>query len=187
MQGHSTAVEQQTAILVALSSGKQNYEKTIEYLDELAFLTETMGVKVKKQFIQRLDRPDTRTFVGKGKLEEIKTFLVAESVNMVIFDDELSPSQVRNLENELNVPIYDRSLLILNIFLQRAKTAQARTQVELARYQYLLPRLTRMWSHLERQRGGTGARGGAGEKEIETDRRVIKDKITLLKEQLKKN
>ncbi|TAH24693.1 MAG: GTPase HflX [Cytophagales bacterium] len=186
MGGYSTSLEQEKAILVALVSGKQSYEQTIEYLDELEFLALTMGVATVKQYIQRLERPDTRTFVGKGKLEEIKTHVIAEQINMVIFDDELSPSQVRNLENELKVPIYDRSLLILNIFLQRAKTAQARTQVELARYQYLLPRLTRMWSHLERQRGGTGTRGGAGEKEIETDRRVIKEKITLLKEQLKK-
>lgn len=186
MSGHETSISQEKAILVALVTGKQTYEKTIEYLDELAFLTSTMGVVTAKQYIQRMDRPDTRTFVGKGKLEEIKTYLIAEQINIVIFDDELTPSQVRNLENELGVPIYDRSLLILNIFLQRAKSSQARTQVELARSQYLLPRLTRMWSHLERQRGGTGTRGGSGEKEIETDRRVIKEKITLLKEQLKK-
>jgi GTP-binding protein HflX len=172
------------AVLVALISQKQTIEKTAEYLEELAFLAETGGIDTVKQFTQRLERPDTRTFVGKGKLEEIKAFINAESVEIVIFDDDLSPSQIKNIENELKCKIYDRSLLILEIFVLRAKTAQARVQVELARYQYLLPRLTNMWTHLERQRGGTGARGGAGEKEIETDKRVIKDKITLLKEKL---
>ena len=186
MDGYETSAAPQRAVIVALVTGKQTYEKTLEYLDELEFLTSTMGVSTAKQYVQRMEHPENRTFVGKGKLEEIKAFVIAEQINMVIFDDELSPSQLRNLENELNVPIYDRNLLILNIFLQRAKSSQARTQVELARYQYLLPRLTRMWTHLERQRGGTGTRGGSGEKEIETDRRVIKEKITLLKEQLKK-
>jgi len=186
MTGHETAAPPERAVIVALVTGKQTYEKTLEYLDELEFLTSTMGVTTAKQYMQRLDHPENRTFVGKGKLEEIKAYVIAEQINMVIFDDELSPSQLRNLENELNVPIYDRNLLILNIFLQRAKSSQARTQVELARYQYLLPRLTRMWTHLERQRGGTGTRGGSGEMEIETDKRVIKEKITLLKEQLKK-
>ncbi len=186
MTGHETAAPPERAVIVALVTGKQTYEKTLEYLDELEFLTSTMGVSTAKQYIQRMEHPENRTFVGKGKLEEIKAYVIAEQINMVIFDDELSPSQLRNLENELNVPIYDRNLLILNIFLQRAKSSQARTQVELARYQYLLPRLTRMWTHLERQRGGTGTRGGSGEMEIETDKRVIKDKITLLKEQLKK-
>ncbi len=172
------------AVLVALISQKQSVEKTSEYLDELAFLAETSGIETVKQFTQRLERPDTRTFVGKGKLEEIKAYLKAQDVGIVIFDDDLSPSQLKNIENELKCKIYDRSLLILEIFLLRAKSAQARTQVELARYQYLLPRLTNMWTHLERQRGGTGARGGSGEKEIETDKRVIKDKITQLKEKL---
>ncbi|HEX8548913.1 MAG TPA: GTPase HflX [Cytophagaceae bacterium] len=186
MTGFDTEAPVETAVLVALVTQKQQVEKTIEYLDELAFLTETWGVKTVQKFMQRLERPDTRTYVGKGKLEEIAAYIKAHNVNMVIFDDELSPSQVRNLEKELEIPILDRSLLILNIFSLRAKTAQARTQVELARLQYMLPRLTKMWSHLERQRGGTGTRGGAGEKEIETDRRIIRDRITLLKEDLKK-
>jgi GTP-binding protein HflX len=172
------------AVLIALISQKQSVEKTTEYLDELAFLAETSGIETAKQFTQRLERPDTRTYVGKGKLEEIKSYLKAEEIDIVVFDDDLSPSQIKNIENELKCKIFDRSLLILEIFVLRAKTAQARTQVELARYQYLLPRLTNMWTHLERQRGGTGTRGGSGEKEIETDKRVIKDKITLLKEKL---
>jgi GTP-binding protein HflX len=172
------------AVLVALISQKQSVEKTEEYLDELAFLAETWGLETAKKFTQRLERPDTRTYVGKGKLEEIKAYLKAQDISVVIFDDDLGPSQIKNIENELKCKIFDRSLLILDIFVIRAKTAQARVQVELARYQYLLPRLTNMWTHLERQRGGTGTRGGSGEKEIETDKRVIKDKITLLKEKL---
>lgn len=183
---NDTEAKQQTAVLVALITQKQSYEKTMEYLEELAFLTETSGVKTLHKFTQRVEHPDHRTFVGKGKLEDIQAYVKAYSVDMVIFDDDLRPSQLRNIENELNCRILDRSLLILNIFLLRAKTSQARTQVELARYQYLLPRLTRMWSHLERQRGGTGTRGGSGEMEIETDRRIIRDKISLLKEDLKK-
>src|SRR5690349_921263 len=181
------------AILVALGNAR-NAEETQEHLDELAFLAETAGIKTEEQFIQNLPHPDVRTFVGKGKLVEIKDFVTANGINHVIFDEDLSPSQLRNLEKELNnkdteapkVRVYDRSLLILNIFLWRAQTAQAKTQVELAMNQYLLPRLTRMWTHLERQRGGTGTRGGAGEKEIETDRRNIKYRITLLKDQLEK-
>ncbi len=186
MKSGSKEVNSKTprAVLVALISQKQSVEKTMEYLDELAFLAETSGVETAKKFTQRLERPDNRTFVGKGKLEEIKAYLKAEDIGIVIFDDDLSPSQIKNIENELKVKILDRSLLILEIFVLRAKTAQARTQVELARYQYLLPRLTNMWTHLERQRGGTGARGGSGEKEIETDKRVIKDKIVVLKEKL---
>jgi GTP-binding protein HflX len=177
-------VKKPRAILVALVSQKQPVEKTQEYLEELAFLAETSGIETVKSFTQRLERPDSRTFIGKGKLEEVNAFIKAEEIDIVVFDDDLSPSQIKNIENELKCKIYDRSLLILEIFLIRAKTAQARTQVELARFQYLLPRLTRMWTHLERQRGGTGTRGGAGEKEIETDKRVIKDKITLLKQKL---
>lgn len=173
------------AVLVALISQKQPAEKTAEYLDELAFLTETSGMEPVKKFTQRLERPDTRTFIGKGKLEEVKAYIKAEDVQVLIFDDDLSPSQIKNIENEVKIKVFDRSLLILEIFLIRAKTAQARTQVELARYEYLLPRLTNMWTHLERQRGGTGTRGGSGEKEIETDKRVIRDKIALLKEKLK--
>ncbi|MBA4056421.1 MAG: GTPase HflX, partial [Marivirga sp.] len=169
-------------------------EVTQEHLDELAFLAETAGIKTIKQFVQNLPHPDSRTFVGKGKLMEIKTFVLAEKVMHVIFDDDLTPSQLRNLEKEFNpgddgelkVRVYDRSLLILDIFLWRAQTAQARTQVELARNQYLLPRLTRLWTHLERQRGGTGTRGGAGEREIETDRRNIRAQISILKDKLEK-
>jgi GTPase len=188
--------ENTTAVLVALGSPR-GMEETQEHLDELAFLAETAGIKTIRQFVQNLPHPDSRSFVGKGKLVEIKEFVHANNVDNVIFDEDLSPSQLRNLERELNpkertddgdkkVRIYDRSLLILDIFLWRAQTAQARTQVELARYQYLLPRLTRMWTHLERQRGGTGTRGGAGEREIETDRRNIRYQITLLKERLEK-
>ncbi len=173
------------AVLVALVSQKQSAEKTAEYLDELAFLTETSGVETVKSFTQRLERPDTRTFIGKGKLEEVKAYIKAQDIQILIFDDDLTPSQIKNVENEVKIKVFDRSLLILEIFLIRAKTAQARTQVELARYEYLLPRLTNMWTHLERQRGGTGTRGGSGEKEIETDKRVIKDKISLLKDKLK--
>jgi GTP-binding protein HflX len=183
---HHTEKKVETAVLVALTTGKQTADKTEEYLHELAFLTETLGVRTLKKFHQRLDNPDPRYFIGKGKMEEVQAYIKAYAVDMVVFDDDLSPSQLRNLENEFNCKIYDRSLLILDIFLQRAQTAQAKTQVELARYQYLLPRLTRMWTHLERQRGGTGTRGGSGEKEIETDRRIIRDQIALLKEKLKK-
>ncbi len=175
-----------SAVLVALISQRQTEIQTNEYLDELAFLAETLGIDTRHTFTQRLDTPDVKTFVGKGKLEEIVTYVKAMDIDMVIFDDDLSPSQLRNLEKQLKVNVFDRSLLILEIFLKRAKTSQAKTQVELARYQYLLPRLTRMWTHLERQRGGTGTRGGAGEKEIETDRRIIREKITILKKKLEK-
>lgn len=184
--------DQNTAILVALGSTR-NAEETQEHLDELAFLAETVGIHTIKKMVQNLATPDARTFIGKGKLAELKEYVHARQVKRVIFDDDLSPSQLRNLERELNpkdkeasVKVYDRSLLILDIFLYRAQTAQARTQVELARNQYLLPRLTRLWTHLERQRGGTGTRGGAGEREIETDRRNIRNQISVLKEQLKK-
>ncbi len=181
---HDTAPRQKTAVLVTLVRQHQPELEVEEHLDELAFLTETLGAKTVYRFKQKMDKPDIRTFVGKGKLEEIQTYVEHFAVDMVIFDDDLSPSQMRNLENELKVKIYDRSLLILDIFLQRAQSAQAKTQVELARFQYLLPRLTNMWTHLERQRGGTGTRGGSGEKEIETDKRDIRAKITLLKEKL---
>jgi GTPase len=180
-------------ILIALGTPR-NIVETQEHLDELSFLAETVGIHTIQQFVQNLTHPDTRFFVGKGKLTEIRDFVVANKVTNVIFDDDLSPSQLRNLEKEFNpkdsetpkIRIYDRSLLILDIFLWRAKTAQAKTQVELARNQYLLPRLTRMWTHLERQRGGTGTRGGAGERELETDRRNIRTQIDILKEKLKK-
>ncbi|MFN6943717.1 MAG: GTPase HflX [Cytophagaceae bacterium] len=178
-------IKEETAVLAGLITQRQNEAKAREYLDELAFLASTAGIKSVYRFYQRLDRPDIRTFVGKGKLEEIKVYIIDHKVDTIIFDDDLSPSQVRNLENELKCKIFDRSLLILQIFLLRAKTSRAKTQVELARYQYLLPRLTRMWTHLERQRGGTGTRGGAGEKEIETDKRIIREQITVLKEKLK--
>ncbi len=181
---YDTAPQQDTAVLVALIRQGQSDHQAQEYLDELAFLTETLGAKTVYRFTQRMEKPDVKTFVGSGKLEEIRAYIIHFEVDMVIFDDDLSPSQMRNLENELKVKVYDRSLLILDIFLNRAKTAQAKTQVELARYQYLLPRLTNMWTHLERQRGGTGTRGGAGEKEIETDKRDIRSKITLLKGKL---
>jgi len=184
--------DKHTAVLVALGDTRQP-EITTEHLDELAFLAETAGIHTVQRMVQNLKLPDSRTFIGKGKVEELKTHLITQKIDTVIFDDDLSPSQLRNLEKELNpkdneqgIKIYDRSLLILDIFLKRAQTAQARTQVELARNQYLLPRLTRLWTHLERQRGGTGTRGGAGEREIETDRRNIRYRITLLKEELEK-
>jgi GTP-binding protein HflX len=181
------------AVLVALKTS-QSTEEIDEHLDELAFLSETLGIHTIHRIVQNLPHPDPRTYLGKGKVAELKDFVVRNKVESVIFDDDLSASQLRNLERELNpkeqedlkVRIYDRSLLILDIFVWRAQTAQAKTQVELARNQYLLPRLTRMWTHLERQRGGTGTRGGAGEKEIETDRRNIKYRITLLKDDLEK-
>lgn len=182
----NTSKKVEQAVLVAVTNAAQNSQKTHDYLDELEFLATTLGIVTKKRFVQRLDKPDIRTFIGKGKLEEVKVFIKTNEINVVIFDDDLSPSQLRNLEKELDCEIYDRSLLILDIFSLRAKTAQAKTQVELARLQYLLPRLTRLWTHLERQRGGTGTRGGAGEKEIETDRRAIRNQITILKEKLAK-
>ncbi|OJV22128.1 MAG: GTPase HflX [Bacteroidetes bacterium 41-46] len=166
---------------------RQNDEerKVYEYLDELAFLAETAGGAAVKTFVQRLDKPNPKTYIGTGKLDEIKAYIKENDIKLVIFDDELSPSQLRNIERELECRILDRTNLILDIFAQRAKTAYAKTQVELAQYQYLLPRLTRMWTHLERQRGGIGMRG-PGESQIETDRRIILDKISRLKEQLKK-
>ncbi len=187
MGGYETRnLTKDKAVLVALINRGQPEDKVVEYLDELAFLAETLDLIVVKSFTQKLDKPDIRSFVGKGKLEEIQTYIKAEEVEVIIFDDDLTPSQLRNLEKDLKVKIYDRSLLILDIFLERAQTAQAKTQVELARSEYLLPRLTRMWTHLERQRGGTGTRGGAGEKEIETDRRMIRNQITVLKKKLEK-
>lgn len=182
----STHKERETAILVGVISQKQSAEQTKEYLDELAFLAETSGVKTLKTFVQRLTFPDQKTFVGKGKLEEIHTWTVINPVDTIIFDDELSPSQVRNLEKVFeNKKVLDRSLLILNIFSQRARTDQAKRQVELAQYKYLLPRLTRMWSHLSKQKGGIGMRG-PGEKELETDKRIVQDRIAFLKDKLDK-
>ena len=174
----------ENAVLVGLITKDQDEEKLTEYMDELEFLAYTAGATVKKRFTQKLSQPDSRTFVGKGKAEEIKLFLEENEIGTIIFDDELSPSQLKNLERELEVKILDRTNLILDIFAQRAQTSYARTQVELAQYEYLLPRLTRMWTHLERQRGGIGMRG-PGETEIETDRRIIRDRISLLKEKLK--
>lgn len=173
------------AIFVSVITPANTEDQVNEYLDELQFLAETAGAVGEKRFVQRVDRPNSKTYVGTGKLEEIKAYIVENEIGLVIFDDELSPSQLRNLERELECRILDRTNLILDIFAQRAKTAYAKTQVELAQYQYLLPRLTRMWTHLERQRGGIGMRG-PGESQIETDRRIILDKISRLKEQLKK-
>ena len=173
----------QTAVLVAVMNDRQDETQVTEYLDELEFLAETAGVRTLKRFVQRLANPNSRTFVGEGKLAEIAAYVEETEVD---FDDELSPSQIRNLDKVFSRKIYDRTSLILEIFAQRATTAYAKTQVELAQCQYLLPRLTGMWTHLERQRGGTGTRGGAGEREIETDRRIVRDRISRLKEQLKK-
>ena len=182
---YSTIPKQETAVLVALVNHRQSAEQTREYLDELAFLAETSGAKTMATFTQKFEKPDVKTFVGKGKLEEINAYVKSNEVDMVIFDDDLSPSQVRNLEKVLGVKILDRSLLILNIFSLRAKTAQAKTQVELAQYQYLLPRLTNMWTHLSKQKGGIGMKG-PGETELETDRRIVRDKIALLGKKLDK-
>ena len=173
------------AILVGIIYPGQEESEVADYLDELTFLTETAGALPVKRFIQRLDVPNPRTFVGEGKIEEIGSFVGENGIDIAIFDDELLPSQLRNIENALGCRILDRTNLILDIFARRARTSYARTQVELAQYQYLLPRLTRMWTHLERQRGGIGLRG-PGETEIETDRRIIRDKILKLKTQLKK-
>jgi GTP-binding protein HflX len=181
----STKKRKETAVLVALISQGQPAYKVEEYLDELAFLAETSGAITKKKFTQKLDKPDVAFFVGKGKLEEIQEYVQSHEIDMVIFDDDLSPSQVRNIENKLKCKILDRSLLILNIFSIRAKTAQAKSQVELAQYQYILPRLTKMWSHLSKQKGGIGMRG-PGEKELETDRRIVRDKIALFNQKLEK-
>ncbi|MDI3318754.1 GTPase HflX [Pinibacter soli] len=175
--------QEERAVLVGLVYKEQTEFQVQEYLDELAFLAETAGAIAVKRFTQKLAHPDSRTFVGKGKLEEIKDYITSRGVTLAIFDDELTGSQITNIEKELKVKTIDRSDLILDIFARRAKTAQAKTQVELAQYQYLLPRLKGMWSHLERQGGGIGTRG-PGETEIETDRRIVKDKITLLKKRL---
>lgn len=170
----------ETAILVGVITQKQTEDKAIEYLDELEFLAHTAGAVTKKRFLQKLEYPHPRTYVGAGKVEEIAEYIRVSGVNVVIFDDELSPSQLRNLENILDCKVLDRTNLILDIFAARAQTAHAKTQVELAQYQYLLPRLTRMWTHLSRQKGGIGMRG-PGETEIETDRRIIREKIAKLK------
>ncbi len=174
---------QERAVLVGIATGGVGVEKETEYLKELAFLVDTAGAKVEKSFLQRLDLPNGKYYIGSGKLEEVKTYVEAEKIDLVVFDDELTPAQSRNLEKELKCKVLDRTTLILDIFAKHARTAHARTQVELAQYQYLLPRLTGMWTHLSKQRGGVGMRG-PGEKEIETDRRVIHDKIALLRSKL---
>ncbi len=180
-----TAPITEKAVIVGLINQAQDENQVKEYLDELEFLADTAGAVVLKRFTQKLDIPNTATFVGPGKLEEISNYIKVEEADTIIFDDELSPTQLRNLERTLECKVLDRTNLILDIFAKRAQTAHAKTQVELAQYQYLLPRLTRMWTHLERQRGGIGMRG-PGETQIETDRRIILDKISRLKEQLKK-
>lgn len=180
-----TTLPAEKAVIVGLIYKSQDEKQSNEYLDELAFLADTAGAEILKKFTQKLDVPHVSTFVGPGKLEEIGIYIKEMEVDTVIFDDELTPTQLRNVERKLECKVLDRTNLILDIFARRAKTAHAKTQVELAQYQYLLPRLTRMWTHLERQRGGIGMRG-PGETQIETDRRIILDKIARLKEQLKK-
>jgi GTP-binding protein HflX len=181
----STAKQQESCILVGVITSDQTEEMTKEYIDELEFLAETAGVITRKKFLQRIDHPNPKTYIGSGKIEEIKTYIKEEKIDVAIFDDELSPSQLRNIERELEIKILDRNNLILDIFAGRARTAHAKTQVELAQYEYLMPRLTRMWTHLDRMKGGVGMRG-PGESQIESDRQVIKAKIALLKEQLEK-
>ena len=180
-----TAEQTDRAVLVGVVLPLQSEDEVKEYLDELAFLTETAGALPVKTFIQKLNGPDPRTFVGSGKVKEIESYIINNGINLVIFDEELSPSQLRNIEKILKCRVLDRTNLILDIFARRARTAHAKVQVELAQYEYLLPRLTRMWTHLERQKGGIGLRG-PGETEIETDRRIIRDKIARLRQQLQK-
>ena len=180
----STSEEKETCVLIGLATQNQKREQLEEYLEELAFLVVTANAIAKKTFIQSLTKPDSKTFIGSGKLLEIRDYVKAEGIDMIVFDDELSGSQIRNIEKEIEgVKIIDRPNLILDIFAQRARTSHARTQVELAQYQYLLPRLTNMWTHLQKQKGGIGMKG-PGEKEIETDRRIIRDRIALLKKEL---
>ncbi len=181
----STAIEREKAVLVGVQWQGQSDQQLKEYLDELAFLADTAGVDVVKRYSQKLEKPNNKTFVGTGRLQEIVDYVKEHEIGIVIFDDELTPSQLRNLERAFNMRVLDRTNLILDIFAQRAQTSYARTQVELAQYEYLLPRLTRMWTHLERQKGGIGLRG-PGETQIETDRRIMRDKIALLKSKLKK-
>jgi GTP-binding protein HflX len=185
VKGYRISTEPEKAVLIGVINDNQDIRLVNDYLEELAFLVETAGAIPVKKFIQRLDSPNARTYIGSGKLEEIHQFAIQEKIDIVIFDDELSPSQMRNIEKELEIRVLDRTNLILDIFAQRAKTAYAKTQVELAQYEYLLPRLAGMWTHLERQQGGIGMRG-PGETEIETDRRIIRTKIALLKDHLEK-
>lgn len=182
---HSTALEPETCVLIGLVQNRETREEVAEHLEELAFLAATADAMNKRTFVQSLDRPDTRTFVGSGKLQEVKEYVEENEIDILIFDDELTPTQLRNIEHEVpERKILDRPNLILDIFAQRARTAHAKTQVELAQYQYLLPRLTNMWTHLQKQKGGIGMKG-PGEKEIETDRRIIRDRIAHLKKELK--
>jgi len=187
IEKNQTAIKNkvETAVLIGVITNDQTEEMTKEYIDELEFLAHTAGAISKRKFLQRLDKPHNKTYIGKGKLEEVKQYVDDNEIDIAIFDDELSPSQLRNIEKALEIKILDRNNLILDIFATRAQTAHAKTQVELAQYQYLLPRLTRMWTHLDRIKGGIGMRG-AGETQIETDRRIIQQKISLLKEKLKK-
>jgi GTP-binding protein HflX len=180
---HDLTIAPERIILIGLSTRDTDMDRVTEYLDELEFLAETAGGFTVKRFTQRLERPDIRTFVGKGKMEEIIAFIKENNIQIAIFDDELTPSQLRNIEKIIGCRVLDRTNLILDIFAKRARTAQAKVQVELAQYRYLLPRLTRMWTHLEKQAGGIGARG-PGESEIETDRRVIREKLSRLREKL---
>ena len=181
----STAVAAEKAVLIGLITPDVSEDEAIEHLDELAFLVRTAGAEEQKRFTQKREKPHPATFVGKGKIEEINEYLVENETDVVVFDDELSPTQLRNIERIFKIKILDRNNLILDIFASRAQTAHAKTQVELAQYQYLLPRLTRMWTHLERQKGGIGMRG-PGETQIETDRRIIQQKISNLKDKLEK-
>lgn len=177
-------IKPEAVVLISVVSKNQSLAEAEEYLDELEFLAETAGAKTQHRFMQKLEHPDARTYVGSGKLNEIAAYIKNESTDIAIFDDELSPSQIRNIEKVLGIKVLDRTNLILDIFAKRARTAQSKVQVELAQYKYLMPRLTRMWTHLEKQQGGIGTRG-PGESEIETDRRAIRNKLAMLKEKLK--
>ncbi len=179
------SIDYERAVLIGIMNREQNEEKVGEYLDELEFLTYTAGGEVYKRFVQRMDVPNPKTLIGSGKMLEVEAYVEEHDIGSVIFDDELTPAQQRNIEKQLRCKIIDRTSLILDIFAQRAQTSYARTQVELAQYEYLLPRLTGLWTHLERQKGGIGMRG-PGETEIETDRRIVRDRISLLKKKLKK-
>ena len=180
-----SSIDYEKAVLIGLITRFQDLDKSNEYLDELEFLTYTAGGEVLKRFVQKVESPNSKTFLGSGKIEEVRAYIEKHNVSLAVFDDELTPAQQKNIERILDCKILDRTNLILDIFAQRAKTSYARTQVELAQYQYLLPRLTGMWTHLERQRGGIGMRG-PGETEIETDRRIVRDRISLLKKKLDK-
>jgi len=182
---YTTRAEKERVIIIGIATREQDPDQVEEFLDELAFLVDTAGAIPAGRFVQKMEVPNSRTYIGKGKLDQIREYVQTHEIDIAVFDDELSASQLRNIEEELNVRVLDRTNLILDIFASRAKTAYAKTQVELAQYEYLLPRLAGMWTHLERQRGGIGLRG-PGETEIETDRRIIRDKIANLKEQLKR-